>query len=306
MKEEKQNLQDEYTLNIFSKIKHKKWELYVITRIIHSLDDPEIEFVCQQHVTTSDNKRFLMDLCFPQLELYCEIDEGQHSSEEHKIEDKNRKDEIIDATDWSEKRIKVYEEDNSTLRFKKLIDLNKEIEDFVKFIKNRKKEYLLNDDFLPWDIEKKYDPETYIKRGFLDTRDNVSFLVQKDAKKCYGYDGGHTQNSIWRIKGTSIWLWFPKLYENAEWSNSLSKDLKMIEMKKNDDSILPDIKEHQNSNYVFAHQKTPLGKFVYKFIGHFCISREESNLYRQVYRRENTRVPVSPIPSRHTNYERKN
>ena len=290
---------DDYILRNFSKIKHKKWELYVITRIIHSLNDPEIEFVCQQHVKTPDNKRFLMDLCFPQLELYCEIDEHQHSSEEHIIKDKYRKDEIIDATYFEEKRIKVYEEDNSTLRFKKLIDLNKEIEDFVKFIINRKKEYISKNKFLPWNIKNKYDPETYIKRGFLDTRDNVSFLVQKDAKKCYGYDGGHTQNSIWRIKGTSIWLWFPKLYENAEWSNSLSKDLKEIEMKKSDGSRVKPIQKHQESNYVFAHQKTPLGKIIYKFIGHFCISHEKSNDYMHIYKRVKTRVPASPLPSRH-------
>ena len=48
---------DDYILRNFSKIKHKKWELYVITRIIHLLNDPEIEFVCQQLVKTPNNKR---------------------------------------------------------------------------------------------------------------------------------------------------------------------------------------------------------------------------------------------------------
>ena len=32
---------DEYILRTFSKIKHKKWELFVITRIIHLLEDPD-------------------------------------------------------------------------------------------------------------------------------------------------------------------------------------------------------------------------------------------------------------------------
>ena len=63
---------DQYVLRNFSKIQHKKWELYVITRIIHLLNDPELEFVCQQLVKTSDNKRYLTDLCFPELNLYCE------------------------------------------------------------------------------------------------------------------------------------------------------------------------------------------------------------------------------------------
>ena len=38
---------DEYLLKNFSKIKHKKWELFVITRILHLLDDTNIEYVCQ-------------------------------------------------------------------------------------------------------------------------------------------------------------------------------------------------------------------------------------------------------------------
>ena len=36
---------DEYLLRNFSKITHKKWELFVITRILHRLNDPDIEYV---------------------------------------------------------------------------------------------------------------------------------------------------------------------------------------------------------------------------------------------------------------------
>ena len=64
---------DKYILRNFSKIQHKKWELYVITRIIHLLNDPELEFICQQLVKTPDNKRYLTDLCFPQLNLYSKM-----------------------------------------------------------------------------------------------------------------------------------------------------------------------------------------------------------------------------------------
>ncbi len=35
---------NEYILRNLSKIKHKKWELFVITRITHLLNDPEIEY----------------------------------------------------------------------------------------------------------------------------------------------------------------------------------------------------------------------------------------------------------------------
>ena len=88
---------DEYILRNFSKIKHKKWELYVITRIIHLLNDPDIAFVCQQAIRTRNNRRYLTDLCFPGLKLYCEIDEVQHSLEHHRENDQIRQREIIDA-----------------------------------------------------------------------------------------------------------------------------------------------------------------------------------------------------------------
>ena len=102
---------DDYILRNFSKIKHKKWELYVITRIIHLLNDPDLEFSCQQLIRTPDNKRYLTDLCFPQLGLYCEIDELQHSSEKHSLSDDFRMREIIDVSNFIEKRIKIYDKD---------------------------------------------------------------------------------------------------------------------------------------------------------------------------------------------------
>ena len=100
---------DNYILRNFSKIKHKKWELYVITRIIHFLNDSDIEFVCQQLIKTRDGKRYLADLCFPSLKLYYEIDEAQHGSDQHKIKDEHRQREIVDATNFIEKRICVFD-----------------------------------------------------------------------------------------------------------------------------------------------------------------------------------------------------
>ena len=101
---------DEYLLRNFSKITHKKWELFVITRILHLLNDPDIEYVCQQYVNPSNSdKYYLTDLCFPSLKLYYEIDEGQHATEEHKKDDKIRQREILDATDWELSLIHISE-----------------------------------------------------------------------------------------------------------------------------------------------------------------------------------------------------
>ncbi|SVC10425.1 uncharacterized protein METZ01_LOCUS263279, partial [marine metagenome] len=96
---------DEYILKSFSKLRNKKWELYVITRIIHLLNDPEIEFVCQQPIKSRDGNRYLTDLCFPGLKLYCEIDESHHANEENFYADISREREIINATGFEEIRI---------------------------------------------------------------------------------------------------------------------------------------------------------------------------------------------------------
>ena len=59
---------DEYLLRNFSKIRHKKWELYVITRILHNLNDTNIEYVCQQFINPKNSKGYyLADICFPSL-----------------------------------------------------------------------------------------------------------------------------------------------------------------------------------------------------------------------------------------------
>lgn len=53
---------DDFILRMLSKIQKKKWENYVVNRIVHKLDDPEIEFICQQYVARSDGKYALVDL----------------------------------------------------------------------------------------------------------------------------------------------------------------------------------------------------------------------------------------------------
>jgi 2-polyprenyl-3-methyl-5-hydroxy-6-metoxy-1,4-benzoquinol methylase len=49
-KDKKLITKDEYLLRNFSKIRHKKWELFVISRILHNLNDSNIEYVCQQYI----------------------------------------------------------------------------------------------------------------------------------------------------------------------------------------------------------------------------------------------------------------
>jgi hypothetical protein len=275
----------DYILRSFSKIKHKKWELYVITRIIHLLNDPEIEYVCQQLVKTPENKRYLTDLFFPTLELYYEIDEGQHSSDQHIISDVHRQREIVDATGFIEKRIRVFDENKND---RSLNEINIEIDAFIDFIKKRKKQFILKNNFIPWNYETKFSPEPHLKRGYIDVKDNVVFLNHRDTLRCFGYKKGHYQRATWTIKGTKKHVWFPKLYKNNDWNNSLSDDFKTIEMKRTDNSILP--KVGHTESIVFAHYKNLFGQIVYKFLGEFHTSIKESTNYKWVYIRKQTKI----------------
>jgi len=275
----------DYILRSFSKIKHKKWELYVITRIIHLLNDPEIEYVCQQLVKTPENKRYLTDLFFPTLELYYEIDEGQHSLDQHIISDVHRQREIVDATGFIEKRIRVFDENKND---RSLNEINNEIDEEIDFIKKRKKQFILKNNFIPWNYETKFSPEPHLKRGYIDVKDNVVFLNHRDTLRCFGYKKGHHQRATWTIKGTKKHVWFPKLYKNNDWNNSLSDDFKTIEMKRTDNSILP--KVGHTESIVFAHYKNLFGQIVYKFLGEFHTSIKESTNYKWVYIRKQTKI----------------
>ena len=279
---------DDYLLRNISKIKHKKWELYIITRILHLLNDENIEYVCQQFVKSKSGKRYLADLCFPTLKLYYEIDELQHISDKHKFGDAERKKEIIDATNFVEKRIKIY---NHLKRNRKLKDINYEVDKFIEYVKNRKKYFELKGEKFIWDYKKKYNPIFYIKKGYLDVNDNVGFLTQRDCKICFGYKGGHAQRAVWEIKDKESWLWFPKLYKNKDWDNDITPDHKIIISKRTDRKKM---KENRLDNIlVFAHNKNIFGKTLYKFMGLFKYSDIKSDNFKKIFIRHKTKINLS-------------
>jgi very-short-patch-repair endonuclease len=276
---------DDYILRNFSKIQLKKWELYIITRIVHLLNDSEIEFVCQQFIKTRDGKRYLADLCFPSLKLYYEIDEAQHGSDQHKIKDEHRQREIIDATDFIEKRISIFDKNKND---RNINEINKEADEFIAFVKKRKKQFISKGNFIPWDYETKFSPAPHLKRGYIDVKDNVVFSNHRDALRCFGYKKGHYQRAVWRIKGSNKEVWFPKLYRNNTWNNSLSNDFKKIIMKRNNNAK---IKRRKKREFiVFAHYKDLLGQIVYKFLGEFHTLFKESDNYQRAFIRKKTKI----------------
>ncbi|MBU3103932.1 AbaSI family restriction endonuclease [Clostridium gasigenes] len=262
-----------YILRQLSKTNKKNYENYVVTRMYNRLDDLEIKFITQQYVSRGNGQYALTDMYFPQLNLHIEVDEPHH---ERNVEaDKIREEDIINITNHKIMRINIY---NGI----EIEEVNLQIESIIEYIKAKKVE--LGKEFIGWDTKKEYSTETYINKGYIDTKDNVAFFRIVDACNCFGlnyagYQRGGAKHPI--EKGTL--LWFPKLYANDKYTNRLSDDGNLIfEYNNNKESTKEQILEQSNSKVflsrriVFARVIGPLGDIMYRFKGEFILDTEES------------------------------
>ena len=201
-----------YVANSLSKIKHKRWELYVISRVIHFLNDRDVEFICQQAVLPDDGGRRFADLYFPQFNIYLEVNErGGHSTEVDQKLDKIRQGEILRAVGARQEKIEIFSfDEQGNVTDSTLEEINQKIDKFVAVLKEHKQEQLVRNAFEPWDPSKKYDPAKFLKKGYLDVSDNPSFLTHRDALRCFGYTKGHHQRAAWRAASwQKAFVWFP-------------------------------------------------------------------------------------------------
>lgn len=262
----------EYIARQLARTHNKKYENYVVTRIWHKLDRLDVKLVTQQYVSRS-NGHALIDLFFPQIDLFIEVDEGQHLKEINLTEDKLRERDIISATENHIVRIDVT---------KSMEDIHKQTDDIVlkiqKLIEDQK------NSFVPWNLTEEYDPQTYIDKGKISLEDNVAFKTCKDACNCFGYNYKNFQRGGIRhpYKNDTL-IWFPKLYPHGEWINNISSIGNTI-LERNKDKIKNDefmekwLKSERNVRIVFAQGKDALGFMRYRFKGVFKINREKTEL----------------------------
>ncbi len=280
-----------YVTRNFQKISGKRWELYVITRVIHLLNDPDIEYVCQQYINPPKNKEYyLADLAFPSLKLYLEIDEGQHGGEGHQTADIKRDAEILEATDWECKRIAVYLNQGNTKVDKNLEALNQEIDEFVQYVRTRKQNLVSQGNNITWNYEEKYLPETFIKQQIINFEDNVALLNHRDVLRLFGYKKGHYQRAVWVINKFHEMVWFPKLYPNADWVNKFDDKTGSILQFRKDKKPHPMPAEGDHDRIVFAHQKNIFGQTVYKFYGVYAPDLSISDPVNHYFKRIKTSI----------------
>lgn len=249
----------QYYAGSLTKIRNKKYEFFIISRIIHLLNDSEIEFTTQQLIRTGEG-RFLLDLYFPQLKIVIEIDESYHTKEHQIAKDKARDRAIVDQSNVKVERVSIAEK-----TFEEVIS---ETDRVICVIRKEKLKLESCFKFAPFVYGQKYDTEHWLKKGVLSVGDDARFLRHVDVAKLFGKNLKAHRRAMIKLSDDQS-VWFPKLYENQEWDNSLSFDGKKIEMEKKSDGqynskILEKIKF-----YVFAHHRDEFGRIYYAFKGVF-------------------------------------
>jgi very-short-patch-repair endonuclease len=270
----------EFVIKQISRTNKKNYENYVVTRIFHLIDDLDIKFITQQFFKREDGSFGLSDLYFPQFNLSIEIDEGQHKStiKEDKVRDKDyllaTQGLLQHSVGWMPKRVKVYGDIS-------LKEIDREVESIVNYIKSLKQKALKDGVFVKWDIEKEFN---YYDKKIFDVNHNIVFRTivdginyfRLDADKYHGYQraGALTMDK-------KKLLWFPKLYPNKDWDNSISADDTLIKMKPKETSKLKMmeysldqiIESHTvKHTIVFAKVKGDLGFVLYRFKGYFVLN----------------------------------
>jgi very-short-patch-repair endonuclease len=268
----------EYIVRSFAKLRHKKWELYVITRVFHLLNDLNVEFVCQQPILSVSNERHLVDMYFPQFNICLEIDEKYHSNEAQQRKDKEREQKILEkrveeiGLEGSNKirimRINIAKTQNAELN---ISAINSQIESFVYKLKKEKSQ-IKN---LHWDFESKFSPTQFIEKGYLRVEDRPWFRSQKTALKCFGFNGEGWQRAVWPRHPNELGfqVWFVRLTKHKDWQNLLSDDGLVLTETLIKKCQIEEQKQLENNRdtkkCVFVRKKDDLARTLYRFIGMF-------------------------------------
>ncbi|MCO7216802.1 MULTISPECIES: AbaSI family restriction endonuclease [unclassified Halomonas] len=285
----------DYILRSLQKISHKRWELYIVSRIIHKIDD-DVEFVCQQLVYRPEGYRALTDIYFPQFNLHLEIDEKHHTNQIS--EDVERSDDIVLATGHEIHRIKTYGDEGM---FKDISIVAEETDNFIDKLNKIKEIGVDNGTFVPWDWDFAYSSRRWINQGYLDVADNPVFRTQAEALRCFGFKGKALQRGAWGIPdGSTDVVWFPRLFRHGMWHNKITKDGERIyecaenlDGKKSIETQLIDAERNpERKTIVFAKAKDSLGRNLLRFVGTFKLNIARSTEDCIVFDRIGTREKV--------------
>ena len=281
-----------YISRSLSKIQHKRYELYVISRIIHLLDDHELKYIFQQYATrdTKTGKYALIDLYLPQLNIAIEVDEAYHK--EQFTEDEVRQKEI-EHLDIIVERVDCSLSINA---------VNQRIDELVDLIKGKKS--ALGLDFKPWKGLNGY--EYYRDKGYFDVNDTTELTSPTEICNCFGLENAAQRGA--RVLDAETIIWWPNenyelangwVNKNSNWINKLSLDGNEIEENIKDDDkkeqFLQDAldKDIGKKRIVFYRKRNMLNEKFYRFVGVFELDEEKTrNKKVRIYRKVSDRYDL--------------
>lgn len=265
---------DEYILRMLTKVSHKRREYFVVSRVIHLLNDFDVEFTTQQLVRRPNGKRALTDMYFPQFGIHLEIDEAYHNSADQVLKDKRRSEEIISVSEHQIRRIDA----SASLK-----EIARQTDMFVHEILAERDKLKFENLFVPWNYEMQFNPEAYRGVGKISVKDRVMFRRQADALRLFGYTKGNYQRGVWKLKGRGgDFVWFPRLYKQKNWDNELSVcGTKIIERTcsvktDNNQERSPQYYKENINRIVFARATDALGGVFYRYVGTFRFCSKSS------------------------------
>ena len=277
--------------NSLSKIKHKEYELYVLSRIVHGLNDPGIKYKFQQYaMRVNEHKYALLDLYLPQFNIGIEVDEKYHMGQLN--EDYLRQKEIETLYQVTFKRIDCS---------RGIDDVNKQTDEIINEINNKKEEALNNRQYTPWDGLSGY--EHYRKTKKLDIEDKTELTSPTEICQCFGFRNAPQRGGRKFYNGTEEFLiWWPKEnYEDSQgklpdgdWYNKIDeKGECIIEycLKKNGNDEHKDnvLKQKERKRIVFYRKRNMLNEKLYRFVGVFELDENESKKQEAaIWRRKET------------------
>ncbi len=280
----------DYHSRMLRSISGKRYEVYAISRILHLLDDPEIEIVTQQPVRLDDGRLALLDLYLPQFKVGVEVDELHHFSEKSQWADKLREQAIATVAVANIRRVRVEDADS-------LNTLKQQVDELIADIRQLKADAVADGTFTRFVYGHRHDAAHWRKVGTVSTEDDIHMHSMVDVCALFGRSVGHWQRGVLPLTDT-LQVWMPTLAQEGmrprnDWRNTLSRDERTIveeQITDGDYAYDPRVR-----SVVFAKFKDPvfLNQY-YRFLGVFEITDIQSSEKKRVtYTRVSSEVAVS-------------
>lgn len=277
----------DYISSHFKKIQHKKYELYVLSRLWHQLNDDDIHFVFQKCLYRDSNgKRALADLFLPQFNMLVEVDEQYH--DQQVAADELRTKEILNMCKTEVEVIRVSISKG---------EVNEQISKIIDKIRKRKAEKQKEGTFAPWSAnDKEFTAAYHISKGYLDVDRGDFFLKTNEAFGTFFPEKRYQSSGAVLLNDPRILLWCPKA-KNKQWKNTLSEDGEILEEVPTDDSV--DTAHWFSYNkknawrVIFLKENTEYDKCLCRFIGVFRLDQEQSSEHKCIWRRVAKRLTIS-------------